>query len=171
MEVEIREVEESDLEDIRELNMASWLEAYEGIIPKEKIRKEVDYSRERLKTKKCDEKLIFLVAEADGRVIGMINFCWGDENTHEFVNLDEEEAQLRSVYLHPEYWKQGIGTKLFEQGLELLPNRIEILKVECLKHNEVGRNFYDSKGFTVVNEREIDLFGDRYPTVIQKLKL
>jgi len=55
VEVEIREVEESDLEDIREINMASWLEAYGGIIPKEKIRKEVDYSRERLNTKSVTE--------------------------------------------------------------------------------------------------------------------
>jgi len=171
VEVEIREVEESDLEGIRDLNMASWLEAYGGIIPEEKIREEVDYTKESLNTKKDDEKLVFLVAEADGRVVGTINFCWGDENTHEFVNLDEEEAQLRAVYLHPEYWQQGIGTELFEQGLELLPDRIETLKVECLKDNEVGRNFYDSKGFTVVNEREIDLFGDKYPTVIEQLEL
>jgi hypothetical protein len=58
VEVEIREVEESDLEGIRDLNMASWLEAYGGIIPEEKIREEVDYTKESLNTKEDDEKLV-----------------------------------------------------------------------------------------------------------------
>ena len=171
MDVVIREVSETDLEDIRELNMQSWLEAYQEIIPEEKIKEEVDYTKERLKRKKNDERLIFLVAEVDEKVVGTINFCWGEENTHEFINLGENEAQLRAVYLHPNYWKQGIGTKLFQNGLKLLPDRIGTLKVESLKENVVGRSFYDSKGFTVINEREIELFGDKYPNLIQKLEL
>lgn len=171
MDVEIRRVEKSDLEDIRELNMQSWLKAYEGIIPEEKIREEVGYTEERLISKKDDEKLIFLVAEVDGKVVGTINFAWGEENTHEFVDLEEEEAQLRAVYIHPEYWQQGIGTKLFERGLEILPDTIDALEVESLEENDVGRSFYDTKGFSIVDEREIELFGDNYPTVIQKLEL
>jgi len=77
MEISIREVKESDVEDIHELNMKSWLKAYDGIIPQEKMKKRINYPKERLIEKKNDDKLIFLVAVVDEKVVGTINFCWG----------------------------------------------------------------------------------------------
>jgi len=145
--ISIREVKESDAEDIQELNMASWLKAYEGIIPEEKMREGISYPRERLEEKKNDDKLIFLVAVVEEKVVGTINFCWSNENTHDFVNVDEDEAQLRSVYLHPDYWSNGIGTRLFKEGKERLPSNIDTLVVESLTENEIGKGFYSKLGF------------------------
>ncbi len=171
MNYEIREVEESDLEDIQELNIESWLKTYSDIIPEKKMKKEIGYPRERLLEKKNDDRLVFLVAEVQGKVVGTINFCWSEDNTHEFVDTEENEAQLRSVYLHPDYWNEGIGTKLFRRGLERLPEDKKLLKVESLAENDIGRGFYDKLGFEVVGHSEVDLFGDRYPTVIQQKDL
>lgn len=171
MNISIREVKESDAEDIQELNMASWLKAYDGIIPEEKMREGISYPRERLIEKKNDGKLIFLVAVVEEKVVGTINFCWSSENTHDFVSADENEAQLRSVYLHPDYWGNGIGTRLFEEGKERLPNNIDTLVVESLAENEIGKGFYGKLGFEQIEKNEVELFGDKYETVIQKMQL
>jgi len=167
MDVSIREVQESDVDDIQELNMASWLEAYDGIIPEEKMRSNINYPVDRLRKKKNDDKLIFLVAEVENKVVGTINFCWSENNTHEFVKTEENQAQLRSVYLHPDYWGNGIGTKLFKNGLKKLPDEITELKVESLKDNDVGRNFYSKLGFEKVEKSQVELFGDKYQTIIR----
>lgn len=172
MEAEIREVKESDLEDIRELNRKSWEKAYRGIIPEEKLEENTgDYPHERLQGKMRDDKLLFLVAEVDGKVVGTINFCWSEENTHDFVNIEQKEAQLRAVYLHPKYWKKGIGTELVKAGVEKIPEKIEKLKVESLAENEIGRGFYSKMGFETVEQGQVELFGDNYPTVIQEKEL
>ena len=171
MNISIREVRESDAEDIQELNMASWLKAYDGIIPEEKMREGISYPRERLLEKKNDDKLIFLVAVVEEKVVGTINFCWSNENTHDFVNVDENEAQLRSVYLHPDYWGYGIGTRLFEEGKERLPSNIDTLVVESLAENEIGKGFYSKLGFEQIEKNKVELFGDKYETIIQKMEL
>jgi len=49
-------------------------------------------------------ELIFLVAEVEEKVVGTIKFCWGRNNTHEFIGIDNNEAQLRAVYLYSDYW-------------------------------------------------------------------
>jgi ribosomal protein S18 acetylase RimI-like enzyme len=171
MRVKIREAVKSDLEDIQELNLESWLKAYDGIIPEEKMREGISYPEDRLLEKKNDNKLIFLVAVVDEKVVGTINFCFSKENTHDFVDTDEGEAQLRSVYMHPDYWGNGIGTRIFEEGKELLPNNIGSLKVESLEENEIGRGFYSKLGFKQIARNKVELFGDKYETVIQKKEL
>lgn len=93
------------------------------------------------------------------------------ENTHEFVDTDNEEAQLRSVYLHPDYWGNGIGTKLFNEGKEKLTDNIDTLKVESLAENEIGKGFYSKLGFEQIKQNKVELFGDEYETVIQKKEL
>ena len=171
MDVSIREVEESDVNDIQELNMASWLEAYDGIIPEEKMRSNINYPVDRLRKKKSDNKLIFLVAEVENKVVGTINFCWSENNTHEFIKTEENQAQLRSVYLHPDYWGNGVGTKLFKNGLEELPDKINEVKVESLKDNDIGTGFYSKQGFKKIEESKVELFGDKYNSVIQRMEI
>ncbi len=169
MRAEIRSVEKSDIEDIRELNKKCWEKAFNGIIPEDKIEENTgNYPRGRLREKMEDNELLFLVAEVDGKVVGTINFCWGDANTHEFVDANRGEAQLRSVYLHPDYWGQGIGTKLFQKGLEKIPNNINTLKVESLRENDIGRSFYEKLGFEKVEESSVEIFGNQYDSVIQR---
>jgi len=171
MKAFIRNARVSDAEDIEELNTKSWLKAYEGIIPEEKMEEHISYPQDRLKEKKKDDKLIFLVAVVEEKVVGTINFCWSKENTHDFINLNNGEAQLRSVYLHPDYWGEGIGTKLFNEGKEKLPDNIDILKVESIKENEIGRGFYSKLGFEEIEKSQVELFGDKYDTVIQEKHL
>ncbi|MFB6100513.1 MAG: hypothetical protein ABEK16_04530 [Candidatus Nanohalobium sp.] len=68
MKLEIRRAESSDLEDIQELNEASWREAYNGTIPEEKLEENAgNYPEERLNEKIEDDELLFLVAESTGK--------------------------------------------------------------------------------------------------------
>lgn len=84
------------------------------------------------------------------------------------MNVDEDEAQLRAVYLHPNYWGHGIGTEMFEKGLEEIPKSIKVLKVESLEENDIGRGFYRKLGFEKMRESKVDLFGDEYNSIIQR---
>jgi len=78
----------------------------------------------------------FIVAEADGRVVG----CGS------LTRLGENLVEIRSLGLHPEYKGRGIGRKL----VELLVERAReqgITKVMALTY-EVA--FFEKNGFRVV---------------------
>jgi ribosomal protein S18 acetylase RimI-like enzyme len=42
------------------------------------------------------------------------------------------------------------------------------LKVGSLVKNEIGRGFYNKLGFEKTEKNEVELFGDKYNTVIQR---
>jgi len=104
----------------------------------------------------------------DQAVRGDIYLRWGDE-TKAFVN--EEEAGLKEIYTHPDYWGEGIGTSLLQHGLDLLPDSISAVKLEMLSGNTVGQRFYEARGFERTGSSEFEIGDEAYPTDIYVLHL
>lgn len=103
-------------------------------------------------------------ATVSGAVRGYIFVRW--ENTKPFVN--PSEGGLKEVYVHPDWWGGGLGTSLLGAAVDALPPDINGLALEALADNEVGRSFYESRGFTLDGRSEIEIDGEAYETVIYR---
>jgi ribosomal protein S18 acetylase RimI-like enzyme len=158
--MEVREPELSDSQDLDELTGKSWKQGFKSFLSDEEVflAQEVDsfFRKESFERDKADDRLVYLVAEVDGKVVAQVRIAWADETTHEFVDVEEGEAELRSVYVHPNHWREGIGTRLVRESLLKLPDNIDEVKVEAIKQNRRSVNFYKKLGFEKFEEGELD---------------
>lgn len=169
----IRRATEDDISGIQRAVANSWRQGYDGLISEETLVELTDsptefYPEDRFQRKLNDDKLLFFVALAGDEVAGIINFCWGEENTHNFVKQDG--CQIRSLYLDPQFWRSGFGTALFETGLKGCPLSVDKLFVEVLSANKQGCAFYESVGFSHYSGRTITLYSEDFETELYQRK-
>lgn len=151
----IRTMNVEDIPQVQDVAKKSWNTTYEGIIPfeiQEKFLK-VAYNNDRMKQRL--ERSFLFVAEIDSNVVGFANFSP--------VN-DEGKAELGAIYLYPEYQGKGIGSALLQKGINELEGVVEIY-INVERDNEIGKSFYDAKGFQVLKEFDDDFEGHTLKTV------
>lgn len=170
----IRRATQSDLSGIQRAVANSWRQGYSGVIHEETLVELTNspaefYPENRFQEKLSDDELLFLVALIDGEIAGTINFCWGEKNTHEFVGSGG--CQIRSLYIDPKFWRNGLGSALFEAGLEELPSQLDGLAVEVLSANERGCRFHESIGFGHFGSRTITLYGENLETKLYQREI
>lgn len=150
------------------VNNLAWREAYQDLLPDEVIDRvpaepPEEHVEELYDSVGGDEE-VFLVAVDEAKYVrGYIYVRWGDE-TKEFVG--ETEAGLKEIYVHPEWWGQGIGTALLDEALDMLPSSIEAIRLEMLAGNEDAHEFYLARGFELAGHSEFSIGGEPYPTDI-----
>lgn len=171
MKLAIRRARTDDLSGIQRAIANSWREGYGDLLPAETLHELTDspaefYPKDRYHDKLSDDRLLYLVALSDDEVAGIVNCCWGDANTHDFV--DPGDCQVRSLYLDPQYWRQGIGTALLNESADRLPPTLDTLIVEVLSQNYRGCAFYESVGFEPVSTGTIELYGGSFDTQIYR---
>lgn len=151
----IRAMHVEDIPQVQDVAKKSWNATYEGIIPfeiQEKFLK-VAYNNDRMKQRL--ERSFLFVAEIDSNVVGFANFSP--------VN-DEGKVELGAIYLYPEYQGKGIGSALLQKGINELEGVVEIY-INVERDNEIGKSFYDAKGFQVLKEFDDDFEGHILKTV------
>jgi len=147
------------------VNVLAWREAYDGILPESVLEeRSVDLppgdaaaQYDRLRS----QPGCFLVAVDDDVIRGYLFLRWGHDSK-QFV--DEDEAGLKEIYVEPDYWGEGIGTRLLDRALDELPDYIDAVKLEMLAGNDVAQSFYESHDFEQVGSTEFELGDDTYPT-------
>lgn len=160
-----------DADDVRatiRINALAWREAYSEILPEDVLtgidgEPSEEHVQEAFEDRRDDRDRILVAEDDDGTVRGYIYMRWG-EGTKSFVGDDESE--LQEIYVHPDYWGRGIGTKLLERGLELVPEDITRIRLEMLSDNDVGHLFYESRGFDRTGTDEVEIAGESYSTEI-----
>jgi GNAT superfamily N-acetyltransferase len=81
-------------------------------------------------------------------------------------DADDPERVVGALYVDPDRWGAGIGTRLFERALDALREQgVTRVTIRVLAENAVGRSFYESLGFEVAAESAEDLFGETRPAV------
>ncbi|MGM0448646.1 MAG: N-acetyltransferase family protein [Methanobacteriota archaeon] len=161
---------ETDAE-MRELIRArglSWREAYDDILPEPVLdAMTVDPTPEEVEgwvDGFGDDDSAVFVAVVDGTVRGFVDVRWGEENTKPFVGPDE--ADVKAIYVHPDWWGKGVGTALLDRALDALPDRVEAVRLEAFADNDVGARFYEARGFERVETDETEIADETYPTAI-----
>jgi ribosomal protein S18 acetylase RimI-like enzyme len=162
--------------DIRALTLAhgrAWAAAYEGLLPPRVIeqvaveapsQERIDAEYERLTG--YGEDRVSVVEDDGGSVRGYAVFRWGSDETKASVRPDE--AELKELYVDPDYWGRGFGTALLEAGIERLPDEIESVALETLEGNEIGAGFYEARGFEPAGSASVEIGGEEYPTCVYR---
>ncbi|WP_435333752.1 GNAT family N-acetyltransferase [Haloarchaeobius sp. TZWWS8] len=156
--VTIREATESDTPAIQRVADAACHAVYDSILGPESTDNIVQnwYDPDQLVTQDIhpEERLFSVVVVAD-EVVGFV----------EAMPDHEEDAthHLYRIYLHPDYWGDGIGHQLLAHVEANLPEGTDELRVSVLGDNEVGVRFYEGEGFERFATHEDEQFGvERY---------
>lgn len=175
--MEVRGID--DRADVRELLVAhgrAWRAAYEGILPASVIETvaaeppdeaRVDAHYDRLTG--YGEGRVFVAADDAGTVRGYAVFRWPTDETKDSVRSDE--AELKELYVDPDWWGDGIGTELLETGTERLPDHVDSLAVETLEGNDIGAGFYERRGFERDGTASFEVTGESFPTRVYRKPL
>ena len=90
-----------------------------------------------------------LVAVWDGQVVG----------TMAYKKIDDEEVELKRVYLYPEHRGKGIAKKLYNMIIDIIKeNKYKRILVETWENFQSGINFYYKNNFELKlkeNERHV----------------
>lgn len=170
--MQVRHLEdEADVREANRVNALAWRAAYDGVLPEEVLEgRDPDPADERVRElyeQWREDRDGILVAEEDGTVRGYAYFRWG-EGTKPFVG--DDEAGLKELYVHPDHWGRGVGTRLLERGLEVLPGDVERLRLETLSENERARRFYEARGFEPTGTTGVEIAGETYPATVYALE-
>jgi len=172
--VEIRSLDDrASVRGAIEAHGRAWQEAYADILPAAVLEQvtvdpgaaALDDWLERLPDENGPG--VAFGAAVSGAVRGYTFVRWGE--TKPFVG--PAEAGLKELYVHPDWWGGGLGTELVGAAVDVLPPTVEALALEALADNELGRSFYESRGFLLQGRGEIEIGGDSYETVIYRLPL
>jgi ribosomal protein S18 acetylase RimI-like enzyme len=158
----IRKATLTDISDIQRIARVTWNHTYEGIISKEAQDDFLKntYSQESM-VQRVQSSLL-LVAEVENKVVGFANFST--------VNPENNSATLGAIYIYPRFQNRKIGSLLLEKGLKELSGATIII-VDVEKDNNIGKTFYDSKGFIVEREYTEEFFGHKINTIQMSLSL
>lgn len=149
MNITIRKMHYEDTKQVQRIAKTTWNATYEGIIP-------LEVQNNFLKSNYSDksmiqriERSIVYVAEVEGKVVGFANYS---------TVRDGGKVELAAIYLYPEFQGKGIGTALIHQAVKELKGIKEIF-INVEKDNKIGMNFYEAKGFEIVNESDLEFDG------------
>ena len=154
MNIQIRRATPADADTIANHNAA---------IARETENLELDRQRLRLGVEavlRDPAKGFYTVAEVDGQVVGqmMVTFEWSDWRNATFW-------WLQSVYVQPEYRRQGIYRRLYQHVLDEAKARKDICGVRLYvsKENVAAQQVYERLGLKkgLYDMRELDFVLER----------
>ncbi|MCQ4331963.1 GNAT family N-acetyltransferase [Natronomonas sp. F2-12] len=163
IEVEIRPAETADIEAITDVAEAVWYAAYGGMLDPSTIAAAIEeyYDPELLGTAVELEEIAFYVAAGDG-VVGFASAerTWADE------------AELHTIYVHPDRWGEGIGSALLGEVTAWARER-DVDRIACgvLADNAVGIGFFEAVGFERGRETDAEIAGEIHPEYEYELPL
>lgn len=166
----IRQAVNEDAVPIAQVHIASWRGAYKGIVDQGyldnglDLQASVDNWKLRLKV---NAKHIF-VALDKGTIIGFA--ALGQSRNETLPN----HAELYSIYLRPDYFKQGAGKALLNAAFnDAIDFGFTHMFVSVLKDSLQGRRFYERTGAQLISHSEdtFDIGGSAYKTVCYEWEL
>lgn len=151
-EVRVREAESGDLSGIQRVACRGWYAAYEDFLVETTIEEKLDewYGTEQLRDYVEREDVGYFVADDDGCVLGYAAGGPSDEGP--------AVGFLGAVYVDPDYWGEGIGSRLLARVESFLAeHEYERLRFNVFAENDVGKGFYRSRGYEVVEAAETNV--------------
>lgn len=162
---ELRSREEA--EAVLRVNGAAWRAGYgflpESSLPDPNYRPDPDRVLEFYRNVQ-ERSAPVLVASEEGGVRGFVELRWAPDETEPFVPVSD--AELKALYVDPDAWDRGIGTRLVSEAHAAVPDRFDRLTLQTFRENQRARSFYERRGFERVGESSFDLDGVEYPTVV-----
>ena len=143
MKLNIRLAMPADAPDMAEIHARSWEAAYQGFMPLSYIQ-EKNAGRPALWERiLAQENTTRYVIALDGKAVGLLDVGSPQHKTDE-----EALYELRGLYLHPDYYRQGIGTQAMAFALDVAraQGKSSII-LWVFAENAASIKFYESCGF------------------------
>jgi len=151
-EVRIRRAAVEDAGALARLHVDAWRVAYRGLVPDSRLDG-MDYERRAARFREQlgghgletgPSKAETYVAERGGEVLGFVTL-----GACRDAGVDPQRVgEIWGIYLGPQHWRQGAGTRLCRFAEQLLASRgYEEVKLWVLAGNSRARRFYAAMGF------------------------
>jgi ribosomal protein S18 acetylase RimI-like enzyme len=156
-EITIRPAEVADAPGIAQVHIASWREAYAGIVPADYLASLDPASR--VQTWEDDlrngarDGVRTWVAHDGARVLGFASVGPARDE-----DASPRDAEIYSIYLDPKMWGKGVARDLIRTVLSEVP-RQGSLTLWTLAGNERALRFYRRHGFTPDGAEKLEEFG------------
>lgn len=131
--VTIRLARPEDAPGMAEVIMRSWEAAYEGIIPGEYIREKNATRPAQYKRSMTDENKNSYVMVRDGKIAGVMRIAPPQDE-----DALDDWYELHYIYLHPDYFRSGIGTQSVEFAFNLargIGKRLMVDRGQTIRQN------------------------------------
>ena len=143
MNITIRLAIPADAPDMAEVHMRSWEVAYKDIIPAEYIREKNAGRHALYKRVVTGEDTNQYVIQKDGKTVGIMRVAPPQDD-----DVGDNFYELHGIYLHPDYYRQGIGTKAVEFAFEKARGLGKtVMTVWVFAENTNSIKFYEKCGF------------------------
>jgi GNAT superfamily N-acetyltransferase len=150
----VRAATVADASRIAEIHVATWREAYRGLIP-DSILVGLDVGR---RTSFWQRMIAVgrdpvLVAEAGGSVVGFCSLI----PTRDEDDDPAKVGEIAAIYVLPNEWRKGFGRRLCEAAVANARKRgWALVTLWVLETNAAGRRFYEAFGFRGDGATKVD---------------
>lgn len=141
----LRQARPSDARGIAQVHIASWQEAYRGILPDRVLDNlAVEQSASVWEARLNEGAWQVLVFERENSITGFASFGPSrDENADE-----REVGEIYTVYVDPQQWRNGYGSALAQAAMDALAEQgFSEVALWVLRKNEQAKAFYEAMGF------------------------
>lgn len=141
----IRWASVEDAGAIAEVHVASWRAAYRGLFSDSVLEDfTADGWEQHFRTAIAGQADQTAVVEDNGRVVGytIIGPCRDEDRGA------ENRGEVWGLYIFPDHWGKGLGTRLTDWGCRELQSRgYDIVSLWVFENNRGARDFYEARGF------------------------
>jgi GNAT superfamily N-acetyltransferase len=139
----LRPSTDADVEAMVDLQLASWREGFVPILPPAFELPDAENFVPRLADALAAEGVRSTLAFVDDELAGWITYG---------VNRDPDAgpgtAEVRSLFVHPDHWRSGVGTELMSHALqELTADGYDEATLWSFDVNDRANGFYERQGF------------------------
>lgn len=145
-----------EVPEIKKVLSETWVDTYGRTYSQETIQKVTTewHNPELLASQIQNPDFFFGIAKEDNHIVGLTTVR----------KLDEETIMMYRLYVHPDYQRHGIGTKLMEEAIKSFPGAKK-LRIEVEEQNQKGISFYRKQGFKELGKKIEKVGNDTLPTV------
>ena len=145
MKTTIRKIEQADIRAVATMHLASWLAAYDGIMPASGLAQlTVEEFESSWREELAHTERVNLLCETKRDVQGFVSFGPNQDRQTEGLRVGE----IYSLYVHPIASGKGIGRRLCRTALDQLKSDgFEQVVLWVLQENTKARTFYEAAGF------------------------
>jgi GNAT superfamily N-acetyltransferase len=126
-----------------ELQLEAWREGFVPILPREFRLPDAESFGPRLAEALRGEGVYSTLALEGDRLVGWVTY--GANRDHD---ARPEDGEVRSIFVHPEAWRTGVGSSLLEHALGALSEQgYGAATLWSFDVNGRANGFYESHGF------------------------
>jgi diamine N-acetyltransferase len=160
--ITIHKVTQEDISEVKQVLSLTWKDTYGSFLSDKTIEKvtTVWHDPEALKSQAMDPEIYFAVAKEGDKIVGLITVR----------KIDDGIIFMNRLYIHPNYQRQGIGSKLFDSSLQAFPNA-KFVRLEVEEKNKKGLSFYLKQGFKEVERKTDEIEGEELKSIVMEKRI